>query len=379
MLLEFDDYPIHQTPDPIAVPASSDRDFYERYWFNGYNRAGDFYIGVGAAVYPHLDIVDCGVSIVRNGRQHAFHASGRASADRAIEVGPFRLEILRPMRSLRITVEPNETDFSGELLFEGRTANIEEPRHQSMRGIRRMMDTTRFTQFGTWSGRLDYHGESLEIDPADTWATKDRSWGLRPIGGGDQRGAPVKQAGGGLFFLWAPMHFDDRCSHYQLFEDNLGRPMYQVGAHLPVYDSVDAIPGVEDPDVEHLRNLEHQVVFEPGLRMAASGTTASMKSLDGKVEHTIEFEKVFTYRMKGIGYMHPEWEHGRWHGEEAMASEQWALADVDETAFENQHVQHLMRVRMTDNQGGDRSGIGVLEQVMFGPYAPYGFEGAIGA
>ena len=55
-----------------------------------------------------------------------------------------------------------------------------------------------------------------------------------------------------------------------------------------------------------------------------------------------------------------------------MESERWKLADVDETAFENQHVQHLMKVRM-----GDRHGIGVLEQSIFGPYRPYGLEGHI--
>ncbi len=76
--------------------------------------------------------------------------------------------------------------------------------------------------------------------------------------------------------------------------------------------------------------------------------------------------------MKGIGYGHPEWNHGDWKGELAMASERWNLADVDDTAFENQHVQHLMRVKM-----GDRVGIGVLEQMVMGPYEPYGLEGAI--
>jgi len=50
----------------------------------------------------------------------------------------------------------------------------------------------------------------------------------------------------------------------------------------------------------------------------------------------------------------------------------FGAADVDETAFENQHVQHLMKVRM-----GDRQGIGVLEQSIFGPYRPYGLEGHI--
>ena len=51
--------------------------------------------------------------------------------------------------------------------------------------------------------------------------------------------------------------------------------------------------------------------------------------------------------MKGIGYSHPEWGHGMWKDEVAVGSEQWNLADVDDTAFENQHVQHLMQLMAT--------------------------------
>src|SRR5262249_48254342 len=34
VLSKFDDYPIHQTSQPIAVPATGDRNAYDRYWFN---------------------------------------------------------------------------------------------------------------------------------------------------------------------------------------------------------------------------------------------------------------------------------------------------------------------------------------------------------
>src|SRR5262245_16660487 len=43
MLSRFDDYPIHQTAEPIAHPASSDRNVYDRYWFNGYASDGEYY------------------------------------------------------------------------------------------------------------------------------------------------------------------------------------------------------------------------------------------------------------------------------------------------------------------------------------------------
>jgi hypothetical protein len=144
-----------------------------------------------------------------------------------------------------------------------------------------------------------------------------------------------------------------------------------VGAHLPVYDSIDQLPGVEDPAVVVMRNLEHDVTFASDSRQITDATLAFTEIDTGK-RHEITTEKLFTYRMKGIGYSHPEWGHGAWKGELAMSSEKWNLADVDDTAFENQHVQHLIKVKM-----GDREGIGVLEQVILGPYRPYGLEGAI--
>ncbi len=92
MLSKFDDYPIHQLPQPIAQPLSGDRNCYDRYWFNGYQDDGEFYIGIGSAIYPNLGILDCGVSIVRDGEQHAFHASCRAPREPTeVRCGPFRI------------------------------------------------------------------------------------------------------------------------------------------------------------------------------------------------------------------------------------------------------------------------------------------------
>ena len=40
--------------------------------------------------------------------------------------------------------------------------------------------------------------------------------------------------------------------------------------------------------------------------------------------------------------------------------------------FENLHVQQVVRAR-----DGERTGIGVLEQIVIGPYAPAGFTGLL--
>ncbi len=97
MLNKLDDYPIHQTPEPIAHAATSDRNVYDRTWFNGYSGDGSYYFGVGMAIYPHRGILDCAFSVVeRDGRQHCFYGSRRAPLERTeMQVGPFRLEVDR--------------------------------------------------------------------------------------------------------------------------------------------------------------------------------------------------------------------------------------------------------------------------------------------
>jgi hypothetical protein len=76
--------------------------------------------------------------------------------------------------------------------------------------------------------------------------------------------------------------------------------------------------------------------------------------------------------MKGIGYTHPEWGHGRWKGELAIAGESWKSADLDPLAFDNLHIQQVMRART-----GSEEGVGVMEQFCIGPHAPSGFTDLI--
>ena len=113
MLSRFDDYPIHQTPEPVAHPASSDRNVYDRYWFNGYADDGEFYFGIGMGLYPHRGILDCGFSIAKDGEQHSFHASRRAPQEPSdTTVGPFRLDVVEPMKRVHVTLAPNSTGIA---------------------------------------------------------------------------------------------------------------------------------------------------------------------------------------------------------------------------------------------------------------------------
>ena len=128
MLSRLDDYAIHQTPEPVAHPASSDRNVYDRYWFNGYQDDGAFYFGVAMGLYPHRGVLDCALSLVIDGEQHSFFGSRRAPDDPSeTTCGPFRLEIIEPMRVIRVVIDDNETGVAANLTFTARTACVSTP------------------------------------------------------------------------------------------------------------------------------------------------------------------------------------------------------------------------------------------------------------
>jgi hypothetical protein len=77
-----------------------------------------------------------------------------------------------------------------------------------------------------------------------------------------------------------------------------------------------------------------------------------------------------TFPMRGIGYLDSEWGHGRWKDELAVASRTWSVDALDPTDLANVHVQQLCRAR-----DGERSGLGVFEQLAINEHLPTGLGG----
>ncbi|MBP8925933.1 MAG: hypothetical protein KBG75_08760 [Pseudomonadales bacterium] len=368
MLSKFDDYPIHQTAEPLFHTASSDRFTYDRYWYNAHARDGSFYFGVSICRYPNLGILDCSFSLVSGGRQYAFHASRRAPHEPTeTVVGPFALQILEPMGRHRVVIGPNETGIECDLTFTPRTAVIEEGR-QTLRNERFVvMDTTRLDQFGFWQGTVRYDGKEFKVDGRNTFGLKDRSWGIRPTGDAYTGGAPINEFQA-THFLWAPIHWDDQCTLAGLFEDGKGHQWHNDQAILPAYATPGEIPGVVDPAARIWRGtIEHQVTMAPGTRQASSASIVMHDKSGESMEITLE--PILLHRMKGLGYQHPTWGHGKWQGELAVAGESWDVADVNPLALENLHFQQVVKARC-----GKREGWGVLEQMHIGPSSTFGFD-----
>src|SRR3546814_13110216 len=84
------------------------------------------------------------------------------------------------------------------------------------------MDDTRRTQNGHWSGWLSVDGARVDVG-ADWAGTRDRSWGIRPVGAAEPQ--PPPQGNFHQFFwLWTPCNFEDRSLFFHSNDDGAGTP-----------------------------------------------------------------------------------------------------------------------------------------------------------
>lgn len=371
----FDDYCIHQTTDPLAQPYSAERNFYDRYWFNGFDKDGAFIFEAGLGIYPNRHIMDGHFSIVVDGVQHAFHSSRRAPLDRThTTAGPLKIEVVEPMRKIRIVIASNDTGIECDLTFHARSAPVQEDKNVMREGVRIIMETTRFTQYGFWQGYVSIQGKKIPVNLATTYGTRDKSWGYRPIGEGEQGAPGLLNKEPGVYWVWSPIHFKDFCTHYASFQDFDGKPTQEGGAIVPAYTSQADIPA-QETHLEHIKNCSHSLKWRKGTRWASSSTVHLTDK--NNVRYDMELTPLIRFQMLAIGYQHPQWGHAVWKGEESFAAESWKMDEIDPLDYKHIHVHHVVKAKLvkTDSQGKTESheGIGTFETVCFGRH-PSGFK-----
>lgn len=355
MLTTLDDYPVHQTSRPLAMPADGDPNRFDRFFFNGYTADASLFFALAMGLYPNRDVIDASFSVVRGGMQVNVHASGRCPLDRShTEVGPVRVEIVRPMQEHRIVVDAPEHGLRADLTMTARTSPLEEPPFHAQRGTRMVWDYTRLTQFGAWSGWVEVDGNRVDVTPAEVLGCRDRSWGVRSVGA--PMPGPARDVQ--FYWLWAPINFGDVCTHADFCEFDDGRRWHASGF-------VAAVGGAPARAVD---TVDYRIAWRPGTRRAA---WAEIDLAGGSHEPlTVRLEPLLEFQMTGLGYINAEWNHGTWKGELDVGGSRWSLPVADPVAFHHLHVQALCRATM-----GDRVGIGVLEQLALGPHAPSRWSG----
>ena len=358
MLTPADDYPLHQTPEPMAF-AGSDRNFYDRFFFNGYSGDGSVFFAAAMGVYPQLNIMDAAFCLSIGDTQYNVRASKEMLGDRLdLTVGPIGVEIVQPLQETRLVIEENDHAITGTLIATARHTAIEEPRFIRRQGTRLFMDYTRATQNVSWSGEIQVNGKAISVD--GFCGTRDRSWGLRPIGDKDSQ-AIVPPAPQQFYWLWTPVNFDAHSVFFHSNDDDQG----EAWNRRAVIDDFKAGTRME--------------ISSPEVDMAYTPATRRVETLQVGLHDTqLSFgahQRIFY--MQSLGDTHPEWGHGCHHGALRVACDVIDLTEAEAQLaagkIENLHIQKLCEASL-QTPTGTHCGQGVIEQLFIGPHAPSGFH-----
>ncbi len=350
----WDDFPVHQTAEFVRHPATSDRNFYDRYYFNLHSSSADYFAIFGLGQYPNLGTTDAFLAVTRAGTQRIMRASRPLDDRMDISVGPMRIEVIEPLRKGRVVVEPNESQLEMDITWVGSIPAFEEPRQYLRTKGTVVFDTQRLAQLGRWEGTLQIGDEQFEVTPDRCGGTRDRSWGVRPIG--EKQPDGIRQSISTMPGMWnyMPIDFGDHSIIYMLHEQPDGvRPLEEaVRIWADPERPVDWLgrPEWEHDMISNTRLLDHSTIRFPqapggGIKLEAAPLITNFISL-------------------GTGYgMEDDWRHGMWQGDDLVV--QSRIWNVDE-------IQNLAQYGVVDSVGefryDNQLGYGLYEHGFFGPF-----------
>lgn len=228
-LSALDDYLVHQYTEPVRHIATSDRNFFDRYYFNLYSPQAKMFVVFGMGQYPNLATQD-GFVLFGNGQAQTVLRSSRILTDRLdTSCGPISITVEEGLRKFRIVVGPNEADFECDVTFNGVHEPSLEPRNVNRVNGRVMHDILRYNQVGFYDGYVVIDGEKFSSDEMALRGYRDRSWGIRPVGEVEPDGVAKHHVGGSASsersfqFIKIPVDFGEYSLHINVIEDNSGR------------------------------------------------------------------------------------------------------------------------------------------------------------
>ncbi len=363
-LSPLDDYPVHQAAQLMRHPATSDRNFYDRYYFNCHAGTDELMLLIGLGQYPNLGVTDA-FALARHGGTHrVVRASRELGADRMdTSVGPFRVEVIEGLRKLRVVLEPNAHDLEFDLTWEGVIPAHVEPRHFVRMQERVIFDSVRLganravDRPGPQRLRRVHHhartaGAARATDPG----------ACGPVGEGEPPGIQARNPAQ-FYWVYAPMQFDEFSILAIIQEDAAG--------HRILEEAVRVWP---DSEPQQLGRPEYRPTYRPGTRDVEVATLTFSPPGGDPVEVTVT-PVLPVSLMVGTGYgLEPDWRHGMYQGPDlvvqgvcydlgkpADAARMWGMVDA-------------VAVFELNENGATVTGSGLFEYWALGAHAPTGLD-----
>jgi hypothetical protein len=370
-LSPLDDYPVHQVAQVMRHPETSDRNFYDRYYFCAHSCSDEAMLIIGLGQYPNLGVAD-GFALLRRGDRHqVVRASRELGTDRMdTSVGPLRVEVLEGLKRLRVVLEPNEFGLEFDLTFTGGIPAHLENRHFLRWQERTVFDSMRLAQTGTWTGQITAAGETDTVSPERWWGARDRSWGVRPVGEAEPAGIQGQRPPQ-FYWMYSQAKFDGFSILMIVQEDEDGRRLLE-----------DATRVWDDPGrpSEFLGRPEYRPVFAPGTRDIQSAVIGFVPP--GGTPFSVTVTPLLPVSlMAGTGYgLEPDWRHGMYQGPDLVVQGvSYDLSKPEDKARMWGMVDSVARFECTApdtlTDGRSAVGYGLFEYWALGDHKPTGLTG----
>jgi len=402
MLTPYDEFPVHQASRPFSYIPSTDYSWDDGYFFGAFSADEGVFLATGVRVNPNTDMIGGYAMLNVRGQQHTvrFNRCWRPNFD--LEVGPWRLDVIEPLKSLRISLGENESPIAFDILWEGVSPAYLEEHHVATHRGRRTTDQTRYSQPGQASGSISLAGQSWAVTPQTWTGSRDHSWGLyaeRAPLAPKASVLPPRQPSdlpSRAFRFWICFKTGEVSGFYHLHET-------AAGLQCEMNDVFGTPFGGRvfhgwDMAVE-LAGGSHRITFEPGTRLMKSAVIDLVDVEGGKWRQEIDVAAP-PWAGNTLGYHPGSWKDGgtffTYHGSESLALE-WDSFDLSrqpapfrpyavngedaanmfgEGSAVNDTIlgtEYLVRIRTIAPNGHVSHGEGHIELFINGAFAPYGF------
>lgn len=375
-LLAADEDFNHQVIETFASVGQSDPAWTEKVCGMAAAKDGSLQIGFGFGKYTNRNVVDAYAGIARGKEQWVVRGSRSLNSDpETVDVGPIHYDILEPLQSVRIWLEPNDAQpIAFDLTFHATVPCTVEDREdrRDLHGFRKSTDQIRYHQSGEASGWLEIDGTRHVITP-DTWvSTRDKSWGIRP-----QVGMPMPDVEPDMhgmipqaLAVWNPIVFerDDGSKyafhHYFLQFSGTGF------MHRRVQGGIETADGKSPSVVDMTPELSFD---SPSKRLQGGVFNFTMD--DGSARPMTFTKLSETGFYLGAGHYHggDGHYHGSWRGQLNVDGDYVSDASTPEVIARYKQFRDCM-IRVEDPVGGG-IGFGNCQTYVHGAWPGFGLSG----
>jgi hypothetical protein len=349
VLLAMDEFPYHQITDTFAAVAGSDPQWNDGHYVCLCDLEGRVALTSTVRLYQNNDVLDGFVCLRHDGRQHNIRLSRRLRPDMDhLGVGPLSIELVEPMRQLRLVLEDNDIGIALDVLCRTTTLPYMDPVEITRIDGRLISERATYELTGRCAGWVSVGGERFELTEDTTSFFRNHSWGYQAGRGGPRLwGAPLgtpRRVPG--VRQWVLFNMPDHGGFY--FQDPRRRA---ASGHGMILHADRAVP---------VRTVEHDLRFYEGGRRLRGGSVALLD--EEGTTRTYEVEDMGWVYCQGGGYFGGFADglgQGVYRGDYHAEGEVWdvshptQIVDADGKAFEFDHdwAESFTRMRC-DGQVG---------------------------